>query len=82
MPLSRYAAVLPQTTIFLDAPPDAREQRLLDAAPDHEQIKRGNGYDHNFVLNRSGDGLSVAARVVEPVTGRTMTISTTERVLR
>ena len=44
----------------------------------HEQMARGNGYDHNFVLNRSGDGLSVAARVVEPVTGRTMTISTTE----
>jgi aldose 1-epimerase len=44
----------------------------------HEQIARGNGYDHNFVLNRSGDGLSLAARVVEPVTGRTMTVATTE----
>jgi aldose 1-epimerase len=44
----------------------------------HEQIARGNGYDHNFVLNRTGDGLSLAARVVEPTTGRTMTVSTTE----
>ena len=42
------------------------------------QIKRGLGYDHNWVLNRTGDGLSLAARVVEPVTGRTMEITTTE----
>ena len=44
----------------------------------HEQIARGNGYDHNFVLNRTGDGLSLAARVMEPTTGRTLTVSTTE----
>src|SRR5579871_616647 len=28
------------------------------------QLERGKGYDHNFVLNRSGDGLSLAARVL------------------
>ena len=44
----------------------------------HEQIARGGGYDHNFVLNRTGDGLSLAARVVEPMSGRTVTVSTTE----
>jgi aldose 1-epimerase len=44
----------------------------------HEQIVRGGGYDHNFVLNRTGEGLSLAARVVEPATGRTMAVSTTE----
>ena len=44
----------------------------------HVQIKRGLGYDHNFVLARTGPGLVEAAKVVEPVTGRTMTISTTE----
>jgi aldose 1-epimerase len=45
---------------------------------DHEQIKRGGGYDHNFVLNRSGDGLELAARVEEPKTGRVMEVHTTE----
>lgn len=36
------------------------------------------GYDHNFVL-RSGNGkLNLAARVVEPKSGRVMEISTTE----
>jgi len=42
------------------------------------QPDRGKGYDHNFVLNRTGNGLSVAARVVDPASGRTMEISTTE----
>jgi aldose 1-epimerase len=42
------------------------------------QLQRGRGYDHNFVLTRQGDGLSLAARVHEPITGRTLEISTTE----
>jgi aldose 1-epimerase len=45
---------------------------------DDEQLRRGRGYDHNFVLNREGPGLALAARVVEPTTGRTLEISTTE----
>lgn len=36
------------------------------------------GYDHNFVLNRTGDDLEFAARVVEPDSGRIMEIFTTE----
>ena len=45
---------------------------------DDEQIGRGAGYDHNFVLNRSGDGLSPVAKVVEPKTGRVLEVFTTE----
>ncbi len=45
---------------------------------DNEQLKRGKGYDHNFVLIRPGDGLSLAARVVDPTTGRTLQVATTE----
>jgi aldose 1-epimerase len=45
---------------------------------DHEQIRFGSGYDHNFVLARSGDGLVQAAHVVDPKTGRTLDVSTTE----
>jgi aldose 1-epimerase len=44
----------------------------------HEQLVRGKGYDHNFVLNRSGDSLEPAARVVEPKSGRTLEVATTE----
>src|SRR5262249_19141200 len=43
---------------------------------DDEQIRRGKGYDHNFVLN--GSGLRHAARVVDPSSGRTMDVATTE----
>jgi aldose 1-epimerase len=45
------------------------------------QIRYGNGYDHNFVLNRgspAADALVRAAHVVEPSTGRTLEIFTTE----
>jgi aldose 1-epimerase len=45
---------------------------------DNEQLKRGKGYDHNWVLTRQGEGLSLAARVVEPTSGRTLEIRTTE----
>jgi aldose 1-epimerase len=44
---------------------------------DNEQLKRGGGYDHNFVLN-GGPALRHAARVVEPSTGRTLDVATTE----
>lgn len=36
------------------------------------------GYDHNFVINRAGKGLALAARVFEPKTGRVMEVFTTE----
>jgi aldose 1-epimerase len=45
---------------------------------EHAQLKHGLGYDHNWVLNRSGGGLQLAARVIEPKSGRTMEIRTTE----
>jgi aldose 1-epimerase len=53
-------------------------ERIRD---DFEQLVIGRGYDHNYVLDRpSADdtSLMVAATVVEPESGRTLTISTTE----
>lgn len=44
---------------------------------DDEQLKFGNGYDHNWVLDKDG-ALSLAARVVEPKSGRIMEVCTTE----
>ncbi|MBM2615897.1 galactose mutarotase [Actinoplanes sp. LDG1-06] len=43
-----------------------------------QQIVYGRGYDHNWVLDRRGSGLAVAARVSDPASGRTLTIRTTE----
>jgi aldose 1-epimerase len=44
----------------------------------NEQIKNGAGYDHNFVLNGPNHKLKLAARVVEPTSGRVLTVYTTE----
>jgi aldose 1-epimerase len=44
----------------------------------YEQMVLGHGYDHNFILNRKGSGLSLAARVYEPTTGRVLEVSTTQ----
>jgi aldose 1-epimerase len=43
-----------------------------------EQLVRGSGYDHNFVLNQKGRGLSLAANVYEPTSGRVLEMWTTE----
>ena len=43
-----------------------------------EQLTLGHGYDHNFVINRKGPGLTLAARVYEPTTGRVLEVSTTQ----
>jgi aldose 1-epimerase len=47
-------------------------------AQDDQQLKFGGGYDHNFVLRRTGSGLTPAAHVLEPTSGRTLEILTTE----
>jgi len=59
-------------------PFDFRQPTAIGARidADAEQIRRGKGYDHNFVLN--GSGLRKAARLVDPSSGRTLDVSTTE----
>ena len=52
---------------------------------DDEQIGLGPGYDHNWVIARdsaAGDGLVLAARVVDPESGRVMEVRTTEPAIQ
>jgi aldose 1-epimerase len=44
----------------------------------YEQLQLGHGYDHNYVLNRKGSGMQLAARVYEPTSGRVLEVSTTQ----
>lgn len=44
----------------------------------YEQLVLGHGYDHNWVINRKGAGLTLAARVYEPTSGRVLEVSTTQ----
>lgn len=43
-----------------------------------EQVKNGNGYDHNWVLNTGGDMSRVAARLTSPSSGITLEVYTDE----
>jgi len=46
---------------------------------DHEQIRFGNGYDHNFCLNKKAEGeLSLASRAEDPLSGRILEVWATE----
>jgi aldose 1-epimerase len=43
-----------------------------------EQLRLGHGYDHNWVLNRSGAGITLAAVATEPKSGRSLEVRTTQ----
>jgi aldose 1-epimerase len=45
---------------------------------DYVQLKNGNGYDHNWVLNTAGDVTKQAAKVVSPISGITLEVYTNE----
>jgi aldose 1-epimerase len=78
------AALIPSGEIVPVAgtPFDFRRATRIGARIGHPdgQLRQAGGYDHNFVLRRpSGDASLIhAARVTEPVTGRTLDVHTTE----
>jgi Galactose mutarotase and related enzymes len=45
---------------------------------DYVQLKNGNGYDHNWVLNTAGDVTKLAAKVTSPISGITLDVYTNE----
>ncbi len=45
---------------------------------DFVQLKNGNGYDHNWVLDTAGDDTQVAASLYSPVTGIKLDVYTNE----
>jgi aldose 1-epimerase len=61
-------------------PMDFRKPVTVGARIDDndEQLRFGCGYDHNWILNREGSDLSLAARIREPTAGRVMEVVTSE----
>ncbi len=53
--------------------PTAIGQRVGE---EFQQLKFGGGYDHNWVLNKQGEGVEMAASVESPVTGIKMEVYT------
>ena len=60
-----------------DTPFDFRKPTAVGARinADHDQIKKGGGYDHNWVLDSAGK-MAEAAEVYEPTSGRVMQVLT------
>ncbi|SDJ73043.1 aldose 1-epimerase [Nonomuraea maritima] len=42
----------------------------------NQQLERAGGYDHNYVLDRHGRGLQLAAKAVDPRSGRVLEVIT------
>ena len=63
-------------------PMDLRKPTRIGAGidADYQQLKVGShaGYDHNWVLNKKDEELTLAARVHDPKTGRVMEVLTTQ----
>ena len=61
-------------------PMDFRKAEVIGARinADNEQLKRGGGYDLNWVLNGRPGELHLAAIATDPVSGRKLTVETTE----
>jgi aldose 1-epimerase len=55
--------------------PHAVGARIGDA---DEQLRRGHGYDHNWVLNKPTAGSTLAAVVTDPKSGRSLEVRTTQ----
>jgi len=49
---------------------------------DDEQLRFGQGYDHNWIIDKPPGALGVMARVVEPETGRVLEVSSTEPAMQ
>lgn len=76
IPTGELAAVKGTPLDFTSSKPIRR-----DIASNHQQMKFGAGFDHNFVINRPSPtdaSMQLAARVYEPTTGRTMEVTTSE----
>jgi len=63
-----------------DTPFDFTQPTAIGARvnQDDEQLKFGQGYDHNFVVNGQTGILRQAAKVSDPASGRVMEVLTTE----
>ncbi|WP_338359452.1 aldose epimerase family protein [Yeosuana marina] len=63
-----------------DTPFDFRKAKTIgkDIEDDNEQLKRGKGFDHCWVLNDQNEGMRFAASAYEPTSGRLLEVYTDE----
>jgi aldose 1-epimerase len=86
IPAGRYtpvnAALIPtgQLASVAGTPFDFREATAIGKriSQNNEQLHLARGYDENYVFDQDGHALHEAARVLEPESGRTLTVRTTQ----
>lgn len=80
VPIDKTSIPLGNLARVAGTPFDFRTTKRLGAriGAKNVQLQNGQGYDHNFVLNGPNGVLKRAVRVEEPLSGRVMTVSTTE----
>jgi aldose 1-epimerase len=80
LPTNDVAIPLGRPEEVEDTPFDFRAGHAIGSRINEEstQLIYGNGYDHNFNLNRSDEGLVFCAKAISPKTGIAMDIYTTE----
>lgn len=63
-----------------DTPMDFRVLTVIGERIDagYEQLRLTGGYDHTWMLNTQGDDTRLAAKVIDPKSGRTLEVYTTE----
>lgn len=87
---SRYtpsdSALIPTGVVapVADTPLDFTRPARIGARiqEDHPEVRSTRGYDHNFILDREGDSLALAARLSDPESGRVMDVLTTEPAIQ
>jgi aldose 1-epimerase len=85
IPADRYtpvnASLIPTGIAPVEGTPfDFRKPTPIGARIDqpNDQLKIAGGYDHNWVLSNTVGTMKEAAKVVDPQSGRVLTVSTTE----
>jgi aldose 1-epimerase len=68
-----------KNTVFDFTQPKTIGERINN---EDAQLKFGAGYDHNWVLNKKDNSLTLACRVSEPKTGRVLEVYTTEPAMQ
>ncbi|WP_235297389.1 aldose epimerase family protein [Portibacter marinus] len=78
-PVNRYIIPLGHLQEVADTPFDFRSMKAIgqDIDSPDEQLEFGGGYDHNFVLDQPGIQY-LAAKVLEPQSGRVLEVHTDE----
>ena len=73
IPTGQLASVLGTPMNFLKMKAIGR-----DITSPFQQLILAHGYDHNWVINGGGTGLKLAARAMDPISGRSLAAYTTE----